>query len=223
METNVKTKAEALIDQLMQQLDPDSPRYHVLASARQFKSSWVDLGEKLLKVKREGLFQEWGYQDFIDYCRKEVRIKQPTAQKLTLAYHYLEQKEPDLLRGENALQTLPDYRAVDLLRQAEEEQQLSQDEISQLRQAVLSENRSFPTVRQRFNQASQARRDSSEQRRFALQAVLSAGRRLSTALEGIDELKEEIVAPLQRLINTLEEELKPSSENEADSQTDSQP
>lgn len=212
METSVKTKAEALIDQLMQQLDPASPRYHVLASARQFKSSWVDLGEKLLKVKREGLFQEWGYQDFIDYCRKEVRIKQPTAQKLTLAYRYLEQKEPDLLQQDKGLQPLPDYRSVDLLRQAEEEQRLSQDEMSQLRHAVLSENRSFPTVRQRFNQANRSHQGGSEQHRMAVQAALSAGRRLSSALEGLNDLQEEIAGPLERLIENLEGALNPAGE-----------
>jgi len=212
MDTSVKTKAEILIDQLMQQLDPDSPRYRVLASARQFKSSWVDLGEKLVKVKREGLYQDWGYQDFIDYCRKEVRIKQPTAQKLTLAYRYLEQKEPDLLQDGKQLQPLPDYRSVDLLRQADEDQQLSQDEISQLRHAVLNENRSFPTIRQRFKQISQPFQDSSEQRRLALQTALSAGRRLFTALEGIDDLQEGIADPLDRLIKTLEEELRTAVE-----------
>lgn len=210
METSVKTKAEALIDQLMQQLDPASPRYHVLASARQFKSSWVDLGEKLLKVKRQGLFHEWGYQDFIEYCRKEVRIKQPTAQKLTLAYRYLEQKEPGLLQQDKDLQPLPDYRSVDLLRQAEEEQRLSQDEMSQLRHAVLSEKRSFPTVRQRFNQANQSYQDSTQQRRMSVQAALSAGRRLNSALEGLDGLKEEIAGPLERLIENLEGELNPA-------------
>jgi len=215
METSVKTKAETLIEQLMQQLDPASPRYHVLASARQFKSSWVDLGEKLLKVKREGLFQEWGYQDFIEYCRKEVRIKQPTAQKLTLAYRYLERKEPDLLRSEQGLQPLPDYRSVDLLRQADEEQQLSQDEISQLRQAVLNENRSFPTVRQRFNQIHQAHQDDAERRRTALTSALTASRRLAVALEGVGDLKGEIDAPLAKLIESLEAELKPAARQES--------
>lgn len=216
METSVKTKAETLIEQLMQQLDPASPRYHVLASARQFKSSWVDLGEKLLKVKREGLFQEWGYQDFIEYCRKEVRIKQPTAQKLTLAYRYLERKEPDLLlRPEQGLQPLPDYRSVDLLRQADEEQQLSQDEISQLRQAVLDENRSFPTVRQRFNQIHQAHQDDAERRRTALASALTAGRRLAAALEGVGDIKGEIDAPLAQLIESLEAELKPAAGQES--------
>ncbi|HKI51227.1 MAG TPA: hypothetical protein VJ995_04080 [Geothermobacteraceae bacterium] len=207
METSVKTKAETLIDQLMQQLDPDSARYHVLASARQFKSSWVDLGEKLLKVKREGLFAEWGYQDFLDYCRKEVRIKQPTAQKLTMAYRYLEQKQPNLLQQGANLHPLPDYRSVDLLRHAEEEQQLSQDEISQLRHAVLSENRSFPTVRQRFNQTCQSHRDSNERRKIALQAALSASRRLGSALQSVEDLKGMIAGPLEELIANLEAEL----------------
>lgn len=218
METSAKTRAESLIEELMQQLDPASPRYHVLASAKQFKSSWVDLGEKLMKVKREGLFQEWGYQDFIDYCRKEVRIKQPTAQKLTMAYHYLEQKEPELLQRSGELHPLPDYRAVDLLRQAEEEQQLSQDEISQLRQAVLQENRSFPTVRQRFNQASQAHQDAAASRAQARQTILANCRRLSRSLDAEPELGQALQSPLAELITLLETETAaepspPSSEN----------
>lgn len=207
METSVKTRAEELIEQLMQQLDPASPRYHVLASAKQFKSSWVDLGEKLIKVKREGLFQEWGYQDFVDYCRKEVRIKQPTAQKLTMAYHYLEQQEPELLQRSGDLHPMPDYRAVDLLRQAEEEQQLSQDEISQLRQAVLQENRSFPTIRQRFNQASQAHQDATANRVQARQTILANCRRLSRSLEAEPELGEALQSPLAALITQLETEV----------------
>lgn len=207
MEPSVRTRAETLIDQLMQQLDPSSPRYHVLASARQFKSSWVELGEWLLKVKREGLHQEWGYQDFIDYCRKEVRIQQPTAEKLTQAYRYLAQREPELLRQGKDLQPFPDYRSIDLLRQAEEQPQLSQDEISQLRHAVLQDNRSFPTVRQRFNQVSQAHRDTSEQRRLALRSALSAGRRLKNALGELGDPQEEIVGPLERLLAALESEL----------------
>lgn len=215
METSVKTRAEELIEELMRQLDPDSPRYRVLASARQFKSSWVDLGEKLLKVKRESLFQEWGYADFIDYCRKEVRIKQPTAQKLTMAYRYLEKQEPELLKQEQNPRGLPDYRAVDLLRQAEEEQQLSQDEIAQLRQAVLKEQRSFPTVRERFNQASRAHLDASGQRHQALQTALSAARRLANAIQGAEDLKADIGEPLERLTRKLEGELAGGTEADA--------
>lgn len=215
MESSVKARTEELIEELMRQLDPDSPRYRVLASARQFKSSWVDLGEKLLKVKREGLFHEWGYADFIDYCRKEVRIKQPTAQKLTLAYRYLEKQEPDLLKQEQNPRGLPDYRAVDLLRQAEEEQQLSQDEIAQLRQAVLKDQRSFPTVRGRFNQANRAHLDRAGQRQQALQTVLSAARRLANALDAAEDLKGDIEGPLGRLTQRLEGELAGSIQSDA--------
>jgi len=128
MRETTKTKSELIIEQLMRELDPSSPRYLVLATARQFKSSWVELGEQLIKVKNKGEFQGWGYESFDDYCSREIRIRKETARKLTLAYRYLEQEEPSLLGAERRLQPLPDYRAVDLLRQAREEQNFSEDE-----------------------------------------------------------------------------------------------
>ena len=127
MREAAKTKSELVIEQLMRELDPETPRYRVLATARQFKSSWVELGEELVKVKNKGEYQSWGYENFDDYCALEIRIRKETARKLTLAYRYLEQEEPELMSPERRLQPLPDYRAVDLLRQAREEHQFSEE------------------------------------------------------------------------------------------------
>ncbi len=54
MDERPKSKGEAVIEQIMDDLDPTSDRYQVLATAKSFKSSWVALGEKLLEVKRSG-------------------------------------------------------------------------------------------------------------------------------------------------------------------------
>ena len=48
MEESPKSKGEMVIERMMEELDPASPRYQVLATAKRFKSSWVELGEKLL-------------------------------------------------------------------------------------------------------------------------------------------------------------------------------
>ena len=97
MDASTKSKGEQVIEGIMKELDPGSERYGVLSSAKRFKSSWVELGEKLLEVQRRGLFREWGYDSFEDYCTREIRIKKPTAQKLTHAYRYLKKEEPELL------------------------------------------------------------------------------------------------------------------------------
>ena len=69
------TKGAQHIDQLLQQLSPDSERYQVLMSAKRFKSSWAELGESLTRVANTGEFHDWGYASFEDYCAREIRIR----------------------------------------------------------------------------------------------------------------------------------------------------
>ena len=58
-----QTQAEAKIEHLLSQLEPGSERYRILSSAKQFKSSWVDLGQQLQEVRRDRLYAQWGYRD----------------------------------------------------------------------------------------------------------------------------------------------------------------
>lgn len=199
----LKSSGEQHIEGLMQQLDPNSERYQVLDTARRFKSSWVQLGEQLLKVSSQRLFQQWGFASFEDYCSREVRIKQPTAQKLTLAYRYLEKEEPELLARQTEFKPLPDYRSVDLLRQAKEEPAISEENFQRLRQTVLEEDRSHPTALKRFKEMSPV---SSEPKNPAvlIKTGIGAARRLETALREIPELPPEYFPPLQDLLAFLE-------------------
>lgn len=88
------TKAEQYIENLLKQVEPGSTRYTILHSAKQFKSSWVELGQLLSEVRHAQLYQEWGYADFAEYCAREIRIRRQTADKLTHAYHYLKEHNP---------------------------------------------------------------------------------------------------------------------------------
>lgn len=202
MDDQPKSKGEMVIERLMQELDPESDRYRVLESARRFKSSWVELGEKLLLVQKEQTFRTWGYDSFEEYCSREIRIKKPTAEKLTLAYRYLEQEEPELLARRTELKPLPDFRNVDLLRQAREEKNFSQEEYAGLRQAVVEEDRSHPTVLKRFREV--ASRDGEVEPPVPLKAVLGAARRLEGALRSVPELPAEFVDAVSRLTAWLE-------------------
>lgn len=204
MSEQPKSSGEQHIEGLMRQLDPSSERYQVLATARKFKSSWVELGEQLLKVSSHRLFQEWGFASFEDYCSREVRIKQPTAQKLTLAYRYLEKEEPELLARQTEFKPLPDYRSVDLLRQAREDQGVSEEDFQRFRQTVIEEDRSHPTTLKRFKELVPGEPRDNGQR---LKAGIGAARRLETALQEIPELPPEFLPPLQELLAFLEERL----------------
>lgn len=203
MEETAKTSGAQHIEQLMQQLPPDSERYRVLASARQFKSSWVELGEWLARVSNNGQFSDWGYTTFEDYCTREIRIRRKTAEKLLRAYRFLEKKEPGLLER-RAGHPLPDYRSVDLLRQADEEKPFSMAEYGELRQAVIEQERSHPRVARQFRELEhnhQPEKKTSHQYRNALMAA----KRLSTSLQEIPEVPGELSQGVAELIGFLEE------------------
>lgn len=205
MNDNPKSKGELVIERIMQELDPASPRYQVLATARRFKSSWVELGEKLLQIQKAGQFRDWGYDSFEDYCSREIRIKKPTAQKLTLAYRYLEKDEPELLVRQTELKPLPDYRSVELLRQAREEKDFSEADYAGLRRAVIEEERSHPTVLKRFKEMAAARTEEPPDAAIPLKSALAAARRLETALRSLADLPPAHHEELGRLIGCLEE------------------
>ncbi len=203
MEKTTTTSGAQYIEQLMQQLPPDSERYRVLASARNFKSSWVELGEWLARVSNSGQFANWGYATFEDYCTREVRIRRKTAEKLLLAYRFLEKKEPGLLERRSE-HPLPDYRSVDLLRQADEEKPFSMAEYGELRQAIIEQERSHPTVTRQFRDLEhghQPEKKTSHQYRNALLAA----KRLSTSLQEIPGVPEALSQGVADLIIFLEE------------------
>jgi hypothetical protein len=217
MNETPKSKGEMVIEQIMQELDPGSERYQVLAIAKRFKSSWVELGEQLIQVNSRGLFRQWGYDSFEDYCAREVRIRKPTAQKLTQAYHYLEKEEPELLARHTELKPLPDFRSVDLLRQAREERDFSEEEYAELRRAVVEEDRSHPTVLKRFKEVAGGRDGGPDQVQL-LKSGLTAARRLETVIDQLDQVSTEQRQMVGDLIRQLEREIELARSPEVEEQ-----
>ncbi len=198
-----KSRAEQAIENLMQQLEPGSPRFQVLESARRFKSSWVELGERLIAVNEKKLYREWGYVTFEEYCAKEVRIKKPTALKLTRAYRFLEKEEPQMLARQEELRPLPDYRSVDLLCKAREEG-LAEEPYHDLRRAVLEEERSHPTILKRYRDVAPPP-PQDEREKAALRRALSATKQLESALGELPPLPDRLQPTLPALRVFLEE------------------
>ena len=207
MNDNPQSRGERHIEKMMQELQPDSERYQVLDTTKRFKSSWVELGDKLLKVSSAARFREWGYGSFEEYCLQEIRIKKGTAEKLTLAYRYMERQEPELLARREELTPLPDYRSVDLLRRAREEKSFSDEEYAELRKSVVEEERSHPTVLKRFNDVAAVRGKEPTDPVVPLRTGLAAARRLDTALQSVADVPTVYREQVRSLIDHLEGEL----------------
>ncbi len=207
MNDNPQSRGERHIEKIMLELDPNSERYQVLDTAKRFKSSWVELGDKLLQVSSTSRFREWGYASFDEYCAHEIRIKKVTADKLTLAYRYMERQEPELLARREELKPLPDYRTVDLLRRAREEKSFSDEEYAELRNSVVVEERSHPTILKRFNEVAAARGGEPIDPVARLKTALAAARRLDTALQAVSDFPSVYREQVTCLIDHLVEEL----------------
>jgi hypothetical protein len=198
-----KTKGELVIEQIMQQLDPSSPRYKVLTVAHQFKSSWVELGEQLNIVRNAGEYSSWGHGSFEDYCRDEVRIKKDTALKLTGAYRYLEKEEPETLARGRQMEQIPDYRSIDMLRKAQEDHQLSEEQFQLLRDAVIEKERSHPTVAKQFRELTGQNSLTEEQ---LLRQSLATARRLEGQILQLPNLPEQILPSFTAILDELNQQ-----------------
>ncbi len=118
----------------MENTDPGSFRYKTLEAAKNFKSSWLELGSYLFTVYKDKRFKEWGYLTFEAYSSKEIGIRQATAVKLLKSYSFLERDEPDYLRRRQ----IPSLESVNALRLAKTKEGISEEDYETLREDVLN-------------------------------------------------------------------------------------
>lgn len=146
-----KTKSLKSIEEKMESLDANSLRYHILESAKNFKTSWIELGRSLYSVWKDKLYKEWGYGTFDIYTVKEIGIRKQTAMKLLRSYFFLEKEEPEYLK-ENFVASaetakLPSYESIDVLRRAKNKKTLDTQDYAALKKEVFEKGRDFREVK----------------------------------------------------------------------------
>lgn len=127
-----RSRGEAEIEALLAKLPPGSERHSCLAAARDFKASWVALGDRLTALRESGQFAQWGYKTFDAYVRNELRMKPETANKLTRSYSFLRDHEPEALSAPISRE-LPPLDVVDLLSRAREKAKISDEQFQNIR------------------------------------------------------------------------------------------
>jgi hypothetical protein len=149
-----KSKSLTQIEEKLQNMDAGSYRYKVLSCARDFKNSWIELGQFLFNVYKDKMFKDWGFLTFEAYCLKEIGIKQPTAMKLLKSYSFLEKEAPTFVKRESMEEReparIPSYEAVNALRLAKESDRLSPKQYEDLREDVLDEVKEDAEVKKKI-------------------------------------------------------------------------
>lgn len=157
-----KSKGIEKLEQQMDALSPETLRYRVLESAKNFKTSWIELGQYLYAVYKDKLYRDWGYGTFEAYTAKEIGIRQPTAVKLLKSYYFLEKEEPDYLKKQGRAEnkngaverdeaaSVPSFEAVNALRLASQSDKISEKDYEKIREDVLDKGQEVAEVKKKI-------------------------------------------------------------------------
>lgn len=211
------TKSLRNIEEKMKGLDEGSFRYHILESAKSFKTSWVELGRSLYSVWKDKLYKEWGYSTMDAYTGKEIGIRKQTAMKLLKSYYFLEKEEPQYLKQDYVSSVdavnVPGYESIDVLRLAKSKKGLDEEDYANLKKEIFEKGKDVREVRKDLTAMIRQREELNPQEAFAKKRLATARRFLGTlkALKQELEILKLLPAPLIKeaatLIKKLEEEL----------------
>ena len=192
-------------------------RSEIRQHSKNFKTSWVNLGQALYSVWRDKIFYVWGFDKFEYYVEQEVGLPKQLSLKLLKSYFFLEQEEPDYLkRGFNETRDaskVPGYEAVNMLRLAKQNKELLKDDYLKLRRGVFEKGKNASAVRQDLTALLKERKqiDPDEERDKRSEAAI---RKLVNALNSFDRdmevlklMPDDITDEAKKLMTKLENQL----------------
>ncbi|MCM8760867.1 MAG: hypothetical protein NC938_01325 [Candidatus Omnitrophica bacterium] len=182
------TKAITGLEQRMKTTEGDPVRQRILECAKNFKTSWIDLGQALYSVWKDKLYRQWGYITFGAYAVKEIGIRKTTALKLLKSYYFLEREEPALLERERTAEadvaSLPSYESINVLRLARDNKAIDEADYRALKKEVFEAGKETKDVRKTLSAMIRQRDEMGpeEARRRRKEAVI---RRLISTLKSL--------------------------------------
>ncbi|MBI1953890.1 MAG: hypothetical protein HYS41_07190 [Candidatus Omnitrophica bacterium] len=208
------SKALRQIEERLSGLAPGTLRHETLQAAKQFKSSWIELGRALWTVSNQKAFREWGFLTFEAYCAKEVGIRAATAKKLLHSYYFLEKEEPTLLKeleGE-APSKLPSPEAVNVLRLIRKRKEISPERYQRFRSYALEEGKEAPVLRRELKSLMEETHPDpaalrASRRQAALRRMIGTLKSLQAESAASDFLPKSLTTQIGSLIKKLEEAL----------------
>jgi len=213
----LRTKALTKIQTNMDTIEKGSFRYEVLNCAKNFKSSWLDLGRHLTTVYNDKMYKSWGYLSFEAYCSKEIGIRKETGMKLLRSYFFLEKEEPRFLRKEyldsvNSV-SLPTYEAVNTLRQAKANKDVSIADYEKIKRHVFEDGKADKEIKSAYRSILKTSRENDspdlqkEKRVGCLKRMIGTLGSIKKEIKINNFLSNKIVADIDKIISRIEKEL----------------
>ncbi|WP_152629983.1 hypothetical protein [Haliangium ochraceum] len=154
LETAANTKTDREMEDTMLAVADDPERVAILAKARQFKRTWIELAEVLSGAYERETWVQWGFSSFDEYCRKELHLKKATVAKLLGSFRFLATAAPRVLERAHAEpQTpVPSLQAVDFVARATERGAAEPEVLEEIQHAAFEEGADAPLLSRRFKE-----------------------------------------------------------------------
>lgn len=195
----------------------DSVRDLIIESAKDFKTSWVNLGQSLYSVWKDKMYRMWGYEKFENYVEQEVGLKKQLSMKLLKAYIFLEQNEPAYLKKEfkeeRQAVNVPNYDGIDVLRQAKSSKDLTKDEYIKIKKDVFDKGKNVSEVKKELTSLMRERKqiDPEEERdnrnKASIKKLINALNMFSSDMETLKLLPNNILEDAKQLLDRLQSEV----------------
>lgn len=217
--SELKSKSIRNLEQKMENLEPGSLRYQVLESAKNFKASWISLGQILYTVYKDKMYKEWGYMSFETYCKGEIGIHQQTAGKLLHSYSFLEKEEPEWLKSVQSEEVkdpknIPAYEAVNVLRLAAKRQELSEEDYQEFKKSVFEDGREGKDVKKQVGLRLRSIREEEDPQKAREERRTKTLRRLVATIKALQRevsagklVSEKVGHEIEKLVGFLDEEI----------------
>lgn len=145
-----QTNVDRALEALEEQHSDDPERATMLRLSRRFKTTWIELGEALSRVKKTESWKRWGYESFEVYAKNELKLRGDTVEKLTGSFMFLHKRAPEVLKRDPIETTLPSYMAIDYLRRIEEKAEaddsIPKQAVEEVRHKILDEGQPMAKV-----------------------------------------------------------------------------
>lgn len=215
--STLKTRSLDKIEHKMEGLDENSVRYRVLQSVKNFKTSWMDLGQALYAVCKDKLYRDWGYLTFEAYTSKEIGIRKDTAVKLLKSYYFLEKEEPEYLQKDfnetSQAAAVPSYETINALRLAKNKKEIGEEDYAALKKNVFEKGRDVRDIKRDITALIRQReeldpQEAREKRKVAtVRRIISTLRTLKNEVQAARLLPANTVKEIDSLIDRLEAEV----------------
>jgi len=177
-------------------------REESLQIAKQFKSNWVELAERLSQIETKKMFEEWGYESIETYGLKELRIKRPTLHKLLSSYYFLKKEEPKILEQRHEYEHFPQPDLVQVLSKAKESSHMSTDQYESFKDSMLEQELTKATAMKNLKEIDSSIGAKNETQRF--QQTLGMVRRIASFLDEFEDVPENYFDALQEVEQFLQ-------------------